>query len=240
MTGFLTKLSRKLRRRRIQKDPKQTVNDVLMERAVQSSADFIEPLLSSSLLINRIDMVRDFALDRAPAEGLLLEFGVYRGASINQFAELLAQRGDRREIHGFDAFLGLSEDWFGKGLRKRSGFSRGGKAPPVRPNVRLVVGWAENTLKPFLDNHPGPIALIHVDTDTYGPCKLIMSLCRERFIEGTIVLFDEHHGYPNWQSGEFKALNEVLRPDEYSYLAFGTQQAVIRIGPRAVSERGTA
>jgi len=229
LTGFLRKLSQKLRRRRIQKEPKTTVNDILMQRAVESSADFIEPLLSSTLLINRTDKMRDLAVRRVSAEGLLLEFGVYRGASINQFAEVLAQSGDRREIYGFDAFLGLSEDWFGKGLPKESGFSRGGRAPRVRPNVRLVIGWVEETLKPFLDNHPGPIALLHVDTDTYTPCKLILSLCRERFVGGTIILFDEHHGYPNWKNGEFKALNEVLHPDEYKYLAFGTQQAVIRI-----------
>ena len=44
-----------------------------------------------------------------------------------------------------------------------------------------------------------------------------------------MILLDEHHGYPNWQNGEFKALNEVLGPDEYRYLAFSAQQAVIRI-----------
>jgi hypothetical protein len=225
----LRKLSRKLRGKRLQKEPKPAVNDLLMERAAQSSADFIEPLLSSTLLIRRADQIRDFAIRRAPAEGLLLEFGVFRGTSINQFAGILAKRRDARPIYGFDAFRGLSEDWFGKSLPKETNFNRGGKPPRVRPNVRLVIGWLDDTLAPFLAENPGPIAFMHIDTDTYTPCKLALELCRERFVDGTIIVFDEHHGNPNWRNGEFKALNEVLRRDEYRYLAFATQQAVIRI-----------
>lgn len=231
MTSFFVKLNQKLRGRRAQKEPKPAVNDVLMERAAQSSADFIEPLLSTTLLIRRSDQIRDFALRRAPAEGLLMELGVYRGRSINQFADLLAKAGDPRIVFGFDAFQGLSEDWFGKSIARQSNFNRGGRPPKVRRNVELEIGWVEDTLAAFLARRPGPIALLHIDTDTYTPCKLALSLCRERLVEGTIVLFDEHHGYPNWQNGEFKALNETLQPGEYTYLAFGTQQAVIRIGP---------
>lgn len=200
-----------------------------MERAAHSSADFIEPLLSSTLLIRRADQVRDFAIGRAPATGLVMELGVYKGTSINRFAELLEARKDNRTVYGFDAFEGLSEDWFGKSIARQSNFNQGGRAPSVRPNVKLVIGWVQDTLGPFLAANPGPIALLHIDTDTYTPCKLALSLCRDRFVDGSIVIFDEHHGYPNWQNGEFKALNETLRRDEYSYLAFSTQQAVIRI-----------
>jgi hypothetical protein len=230
LVAFLKKLGRKLRGRRTQKEPKPAVNDILMERAAQSSADFIEPLLSSSLLIRRADQIRDFAIRRAPAEGLIMELGVYKGTSINQFADVLADRGDTRKIYGFDAFEGLSEDWFGKSIPKGKNFNRGGRAPKVRPNVDLLIGWVDDTLAPFLASHSGQIAMMHIDTDTYTPCKLALSLCRDRFLDGTIIIFDEHHGYPNWKNGEFKALNEVLRPDEYTYLAFSSQQAVIRIG----------
>jgi hypothetical protein len=112
VTGVLTRLSRKLRGKRLQKEPKPAVNDLLMERAAQSSADFIEPLLSSTLLIRRADQIRDFALRRAPGDGLVMELGVFRGTSINQIADVLAKLGDARTVYGFDAFLGLSEDWF--------------------------------------------------------------------------------------------------------------------------------
>ena len=231
--GLLSRLNQKLRGRRPQKEPKPAVNDILMARAAESSADFIEDHLATTLLIRRSDQIRDYAIKRAPAEGLLLELGVYRGRSINQFAEILRNRSDSRKIYGFDAFEGLSEDWFGKSIAKQANFSRGGRAPKVLPNVELVIGWLDDTLKPFLDRHAGPIAMLHVDTDTYTPCKLALNLCRDRFGDGAIVIFDEHHGYPNWQNGEFKALNEVLQPSEYSYLAFSAQQAVIRINARS-------
>lgn len=227
--GLFSKLNQKLRGRRPQKDPKPAVNDILMARAAESSADFIEGHLATTLLIRRSDQIRDYAIKRAPAEGLLLELGVYKGRSINQFATILNQRSDPRKIYGFDAFEGLSEDWFGKSIARQANFNRSGRAPKVLPNVELIIGWLDDTLKPFLDRHPGQIAMLHIDTDTYTPCKLALTLCRGRFADGAIVIFDEHHGYPNWQNGEFKALNEVFRPEEYSYLAFATQQAVIRI-----------
>lgn len=230
LTGVLKRLSRKLRGKRAEKEPKPAVNDVLGARAAETSADFIEPLLSSALLIRNAESIRELALTRAPSSGLLIELGVYRGTTINQFSKILARRGDRRLIYGFDSFRGLQEDWFGKSTPKQKSFDRAGKPPAVRDSVRLVIGWLEDTLSGFLAQNPGPIAFLHVDMDTYTPCKFALTLCRERFVDGTIVLFDEHHGYPNWQNGEFKALNEVLSRDEYSYLAFATQQAVIRIG----------
>lgn len=238
MPGLAEKLVRKFRRRRSQKEPKPAVNDVLMERAAERSADFIEPLLSSTLLIRRPDQIREFAIRRAPEQGLLMELGVYRGTSINQFAEIVSDAGDSRTIYGFDAFQGLSEDWFGKSIAKQSNFNRGGRPPRVRSNVSLVIGWLHDTLQPFLDSHPGPIAMLHVDTDTYTPCKLALSVCKDRFVDGTIIIFDEHHGYPNWENGEFKALNEELQPDQFSYLAFASQQAVIRYTGHAPPDGG--
>lgn len=211
------------------KVPSPSVNDVLYSRALETSADFLEPHLSSALLTRTAEEIRALAIRRINREGLLLEFGVNFGDSINQMARILERRRDARTIYGFDAFRGLSEDWFGKSIAKQANFNRQGRAPKVRPNVELVIGWLEETLAQFLSSHPGPIAFLHIDTDTYTPCKHALTLCRERLVEGTIVLLDEHHGYPNWQNGEFKALNEVLRPDEYRYVAFATQQAVIRI-----------
>lgn len=231
-------LKRRLGQTPRRKVPSLAVNDVLYRRALETSADFIEPHLPSALMIRSAEEVRALAIRRVLNQGLLLEFGVNLGDSINQMAKILAQRSDPRPIYGFDAFRGLSEDWFGKALPKQTNFNRGGKAPRVRRNVRLIIGWIEDTLAPFLVENRGPIAFLHIDTDTYTPCRLVLELCRARFLDGTIILLDEHHGYPNWQNGEFKALNDILRPEDYSYLAFGTQQAVIRIKSAAPSGLG--
>jgi hypothetical protein len=199
LSRLLANLKRIVSRKRLQKAPSIAVNEILLKRAAESSADFIEPHLSTALLIRRADQIRDYAIRRVLPQGLILELGVYSGRSINQFAEILADAGDARTVYGFDAFEGLSEDWYGKSLAKKVAFNRKGKAPKVQPNVQLVIGWVEKTLAPFLQEHEGPIA------------------------------FDEHHGYPNWKNGEFKALNEVLGPDEYRYLAFSTQQGLIEV-----------
>ena len=235
-SGALRRLVNELKRR-IGKTPRRkvadfAVNEVLYRRALERSADFIEPHLASALLIRRAEEIRSLAMRRITSEGMLLEFGVNRGDSINQFAGILAKRGDKRPIYGFDAFSGLSEDWYGKALPKETNFNRGGKIPRVRDNVRLIVGWLDETLKPFLDANPGPIAFMHLDMDTYTPTRLSLDLCRDRLVDGTLILVDEHHGFPNWENGEFKALNEVLRLDEFHYVAFATQQALIRVAPR--------
>ncbi len=229
---LVNQLKRRIGRTPRRKMPSFAVNEVLYRRALERSADFIEPRLSSALLVRRAEEMRSLAMRRVIAEGMILEFGVNVGDSINQFAGILSKNRDPRPIYGFDAFSGLSEDWFGKALPKETNFNRGGKAPRVRDNVRLVVGWLDDTLRPFLDSNPGPIAFMHLDMDTYSPARTTLELCRERLVEGTLVLLDEHHGYPNWENGEFKALNEILRPDEYSYVAFATQQALIRITRR--------
>jgi len=205
------------------------VNDVLVQRAIEDSADFIEPHLQGAMLIRRVEQIRGFAIDRIPAEGLIIELGVFEGVGINFFADRLAARGDRRTVHGFDAFEGLSEDWYGKFLTARGKFDRKGRPPKVRANVELVIGWVEDTLGPFLERHASPVAFVHVDTDTYSPARHALELLKPRLAAGAVVLFDEHHGYPNWRNGEFRALREVFAPEEYRYIAFAGQQAAIEI-----------
>src|SRR5580658_354333 len=46
------------------------------------------------------------ALGQSSVDGLVLEFGVYRGNTLAAIA-----RADPRTAHGFDSFKGLPEDW---------------------------------------------------------------------------------------------------------------------------------
>jgi hypothetical protein len=88
-------------------------------------------------------------IDRAPQRralitinGLIMEFGVYKGESINFIADLLPNR----QIYGFDSFEGLPETWrynFYKGTFKLNNL------PEVRKNVVLVKGLFEDTLPKF-------------------------------------------------------------------------------------------
>lgn len=198
--------------------------DHLHHRAAAQSAAFIEAHGEKALIFPRKPKLWDWLASQIPAEGLMMECGVFRGRSINA----MAQRFPRRTLFGFDSFEGLSEDWVGVDLGAGA-FDLGGELPPVEENVVLTKGWVDDTLPVFLAAQPGPIAYLHVDTDTYSPAKTILSLTKDRFRPGTVVLFDELIGYPFWETGEYKALTEELDPARYEYIGFSQMQAAIRI-----------
>ncbi len=202
--------------------------DLLWERARQSSAEFIEQHLETAMLFKNKDVLHHYAIKHIPKDGMVLEFGVRSGTSINQFADIMTGRGDKRTLFGFDSFEGLSEKWVGASGRPGT-FSLKGQLPPVRDNVTLIKGWIDDTLPKFLEENPGPIAFINVDTDTVSPCRTILELCKPRLIEGTVILFDELLSYPGWKQGEFLALQEQLSTDAYEFEAFSGYEAMIRI-----------
>jgi hypothetical protein len=199
----------------------------MWERALESSLNFVEQHGEHALLFDARSQLHAYALSKVPKEGLILEFGVFRGDSINALADALQLQEDTRPLYGFDSFEGLEEDWAGHECLAGT-FDLQGKLPPVRERVRLVAGWIDKTLPPFLSEHPDPIALLHVDTDTYTPCKLILSLVQDRLRPGSVVIFDELLAYPGWQVGEYKALCETMTKP-YRFIAFSGHHAAMVI-----------
>jgi hypothetical protein len=131
-------------------------------------------------------------LDRAVAavslEGLWLEFGVFRGASIRHIAERSGHR-----IVGFDSFQGLPHAWT---PRIQAGtFTTERHLPEVPPTVNLVPGWFSETLPAFLATEGSvPVAFLHVDCDLYTSTRTILTALGHRIREGTVVVFDEFCG----------------------------------------------
>ena len=207
---------------------KDSTYSLVWRRAVDRSADFVERHLEGALLFRDVKELRAFAVASAPKSGLILEFGVHKGNSTTIFAKRLKADDDARLVYGFDSFVGLRDDWFGWHLPARS-LSMENKPPQVPDNVRFVKGWIEDTLGPFLDEHPDPIAFIHVDTDTYPTAKYILETCKDRMAEGALILFDELIGYPNWENGEFRALNEVFAEADFTYKAFSERGGLIQL-----------
>ena len=142
----------------------------------------------------------DHCVEVRPEEGLVLEFGVAAGMSIRY----LGQRVSR--VYGFDSFAGLPEesDAWVKGQFAQASL------PIVPDNVELIVGWYDETLEGFLDEHAQPIGLLHIDCDIYSSTKLIFDLVRDRFVPGTVILFDELWRYGGWENHEWRALEECL------------------------------
>jgi hypothetical protein len=179
--------------------------------------------------------LRREALAQRPANGLLMEFGVYQARSFNYFADELIAAKDVRTLHGFDSFSGFSEEWGGvDAAYPVDHFDQQGGRPEVRSNCMLIDGFVEDTLPAFLASNDGPVAFVHIDTDTYSPARTVLEYCRPRLRAGSIVLFDELLGYTNWRSHEYRALTETLAPEEYSFLGFATSSAHARLIKAAI------
>lgn len=171
--------------------------------AVESSARFAYEHFPTAEFFHHPHATLEHAVKTAPDEGMALEFGVYSGTTLEIIARL---RGGRRPCYGFDSFEGLPEDW-------RSAFPASTFAvenPPAVPGAELVVGWFEDTLPTFLDEHRGPVAFVHVDCDLYSSTTTVLDLVGPRLVEGSVIVFDEYFNYPGWERHEHRAWQEYV------------------------------
>ena len=65
--------------------------------------------------------------------------------------------------------------------------------------------------------------------DNYAPTKHVLTHIKSKLKKGSIIIFDEFYGYPNWKNHEFKALQETFEREKYDYIGFSSRQAVIKI-----------
>lgn len=79
--------------------PSPTVIDVLWQRALDDTADYILARLPAAVHFSNREALWDFALGKITLDGLYAEFGVFQGASINYFARRLPEG---KAIYGFD------------------------------------------------------------------------------------------------------------------------------------------
>ena len=195
-------------------------------RALQRTVDYIERSMPDALGLDSQRELIEYALTATAIEGHYLEFGVFNGGTIR----FIARHIGKRTIHGFDSFEGLPEAWSGFNLGGKT-FDRGGRLPRVPDNVLLHRGYFDASLPKWLDDHPGPVAFMHLDCDLYSSTKTVFELTAPRIVPGTIILFDEYFNYPNWEQHQFKAFQEFITAHniKYTYLGFARQQAAVRI-----------
>jgi hypothetical protein len=137
-----------------------------------------------------------FSANAAPGDGLILEFGVATGATINHLANNVALRG--RTIYGFDSFKGLPERWSSHDVGHFAS-----DLPDVAANVELVIGLFADTIPAFLATHEGNAALIHLDCDLYSSTWLVLHLLNKRIVPGTIIQLDEYWIVPEHERRAF-------------------------------------
>ena len=197
---------------------KLTLHTKINDNLVEETFDNFKEHFKKSLIFDDTSEIREYAIKTAVSndknnEFYNLEFGVYQGTSANYFSKYV------KKLYAFDSFQGLKEDWLGTTLKKGSmGLNK--KVPKLNSNVEPIVGWVENTLEDFLEKYNPKINFVHLDMDTYSPTKFTLERIKPFLVKDAIILFDELYNYVGWQHGEYKALKEVFKDDEFEYKAF--------------------
>jgi hypothetical protein len=203
-------------------------NDLWIDLRLHAKREAVEYILANMqeamVLPDRLALL-GYALSRAPADGLVLEFGVEKGASLRHLAGLT-----QRPVHGFDSFEGLPGDWSGT-KEAKGAFSLRGKLPRVPANARLHVGWFDQTLPEFLRQDAQACALIHVDCDIYASTVSIFAALNGRIGPGTVIVFDEYFNYPGWRQHEYKAFQEFIASTglKYRYIGFSAEKGHVAV-----------
>lgn len=174
----------------------------------------------------------EFALGQRTIDGLTLEFGVATGATLNSMCAR-----SKGTVYGFDSFEGLPEDW--THFQKTGRFSSNGNPPDnLLPNAQLVIGYFDETLPNFAEEHSGTVSFIHIDCDLYSSTKEVFKHLAPRFAPGTILVFDEYFNYPSWQHHEHKAFSEYLESAhleaEYFGFASSGQSVAVRLVDKTI------
>ena len=190
------------------------------------SAEYFKDFMAKIMLFEKREDFWDFTLTKVKNEGVILEFGVFNGNSINYMSGKLKDS----MFYGFDSFEGLQEDWLGNYMPKGF-FDLKGKMPKVNQNVKLIKGWFNKTLPLYIKSEKNNIKLLHIDCDTYESTKEVFSILGDKLNKGTIIIFDDYHGYPGWRNGEHKAFKEFLenRNLKFNYLAITNNQASVEL-----------
>jgi len=203
--------------------------DILVKRSLDETADFVERNLNSAIYrpsreLFYLSVVNSIKKNKA----LICEFGVYNGRSINTLSQMLPNA----VFYGFDSFTGLPEKWEGNDL-DRGYFNRSGIPPVTNKNVQLRIGSFADTVPIFAKeiSEKTQIDLLHIDCDIYSSTKTVLDLCRLNIKSGTIIIFDEYFGYPNWENHEHKAFTEFVDQFGYQfeYLFYRTRQLCVQI-----------
>jgi len=138
-----------------------------------------------------------------------MEFGVWKGAWLSQMAAI-------REVpfYGFDSFEGLPEPW---AFHEAGQFDLGGDLPEMPQNVTLVKGWFADSLPAFLEQHPQPVAFLHVDCDLYTSTKTVLDLLTPRLVPGSQLVLDDFMFTPGWQREEHRAFFDYVAEHNWQF-----------------------
>jgi hypothetical protein len=202
----------------------QNIKQEFSNRSLKSTVDYIEKNMINIASVDSKWQLHDIALKNVNINGLYLEFGVYKGETINYISKKINSK-----IYGFDSFEGLPEFW-------RDGFPKNyfkvENLPQVNSNVKLIKGLFDQTIPLFASEHLNDkIAYLHIDCDLYSSTKSIFKYLGHKIISGTVIVFDEYFNYPYWQENEFKAFQEFIFENKlkYQYITYNNMHEQVAV-----------
>lgn len=197
-------------------------------RAYQKTLDFIEANMADAVVCNNRNEVFNYALKHIDSDGIVAEFGVKSGTTINELANKPILR--KKTIYGFDSFTGIPEDWAGTKTLKGQ-LTNHAKLPKVAKNIKLVKGWFKDSLEEFCQSNDEAAIFLHIDCDLYQSTKDILTAFKQKIRANTVIVFDEFFNYPNWQSHEYKAWLEFSQQEniKYQYLCYAHTQVALKV-----------
>jgi hypothetical protein len=193
------------------------------------------PLYMRASVVAKLLYVDELYRMAMQVPGVLMEFGVWRGATFTLLESLRAVHepyADRRLI-GFDTFTGYSapapEDGTGS-LVGEGNFSvshayldhledvldyhRVENTLSHLDRVELVIGDASERIVEYLDRHPETVvALAYMDMQLYEPTKRCLEAIQPHLVRGSVIAMDELGSaeFP----GETIAYREIFGLDKY-------------------------
>jgi hypothetical protein len=178
---------------------------------------------------SREDIFASAAKEFRDRDVLYLEFGVYSGASIRYWSQLLLN--PQSKLHGFDSFDGLPEAW--ESLKKGR-FDTGGSIPKIDdPRVTFFKGWFSDTLPKYvLPSHD--VLFVTLDADLYSSTKTVLDFIRPHVSVGTYFYFDEFYS----RDHELRAFDEFLSTTQHRFSLVATDPSMSRVLFQCVSHPG--
>lgn len=154
--------------------------------------------------------------------GDILEFGVYKGASLVRLLSFrnLLENENSRKVFGFDIFGKFPETFevesdkkFIERFENAGGFGISKNELELHldnkgfKNFELIEGDIIKTIDEFLENNPArKISLLHIDVDVYEPTKIILEKLWSRVVKGGVLMLDDY----GTVEGETKAVDEFF------------------------------
>lgn len=153
---------------------------------------------------------------------LYLEFGVYKGTSIQYWSDALKHKD--AQLYGFDSFEGLPEDWGDDVNYRKGALDVGGRVPNIRDQrVKFFKGWFDEVLPtcqlPFRD-----VLVVTLDADLYSSTIDVLRYLRPHIKVGTYIFFDNM----SRPEHEPRAFREFIEENGLTFKLVATEYALNR------------